>query len=282
MTLQILARAARPEDKNAILAFCQNTFSWGDYIADAWEGWLNDATGRLVVGEADGQPVGVLHAQPIEASVVWLEGMRVHPDFRRQGIADAMDRAAREWARARGYRLARLVTSAKNLNAQRAIDSFGYHLLMRFNEWDAPAQAGESARVASLANLENLFAQWRIFPPRVAGQVLVPNRDWHWSYLTRARVNAALNAGEVRLAEPGWMLVHYEQGEDSRALIVHALVGDANAVRALASAARAEAEYRGFQRVEAIVADHPVLNNALAETGYTHSGGMLVYEQILE
>ena len=282
MTSPFYARPARSEDKAAILAFCQNTFSWGDYIADVWDGWLNDSTGCLIVGQADGQAVGVLHAQPIEGRVVWIEGLRVHPDFRRQGISSAMERAAREWARAQGYRFTRLVTSVKNVTAQQAIAAYGYHCIARFGEWDAPPQSGEPSRIALPSDDDTLFAQWGTFPPRVAGQVLLPNRDWRWSYLTRARMNAALNAGEVRTVERGWMLVHHEQGDDWSALIVHALVGDGDALRALALAARAEAGYRGFQRVELIVADHSLLNNVLTETGYNLAGGMLVYEQILE
>lgn len=282
MTARILARPARPEDKNSIIAFCQNTFSWGDYIAEVWDGWLNDATSHLIVGESDGQAVGVMHAQPIEGKVVWMEGMRVHPDFRRNGIAAKMDCAAREWAREHGCRLARLVTSAKNVNAQKAIDSFGYQLISRYNEWEAQPHLGELGRIATCTDSETLFEQWRAFPPRIAGQVLLPNQDWRWSYLTRARMIAALTDTQVRTVESGWMFTHHEQGDEWSTLLVHALVGDANALRELSLSARAEAEYRGIQRIEAILADHPVLNAALQETGYTQSGGMLVYEQILE
>lgn len=279
---EIYARPARAQDRDAILAFCQHTFSWGDYIAEVWEHWLCDSTGLLIVSEIENQPVGLLHAQPIEGNVVWMEGMRVHPDFRRQGVSSAMNRLACQWARTNGCRIARLATSIKNETAQKSIASFGYQVVARFNEWSANALPGELAHIATLADLDALMALWRNSPPRTTGNVLLPNRDWRWAYLTRARMHHALASAQVRTVAQGWMLGHHEEGADWRTLIVHALVGDEPAIHTLATAARAEADYRGYPRVEAIVADTPLLNAALERAEYVCDGGMLIYEQILE
>ncbi|MBI5304795.1 MAG: GNAT family N-acetyltransferase [Chloroflexi bacterium] len=281
MPPQIHARPARPEDKAPILAFCQNTFSWGDYISEAWDAWLADTTSCLIVGEADAQPVGILHVKPIEGGVMWMEGMRVHPEFRRQGVALTMDRVGCAWAREHGGRLARLATSRKNTVAQHAIEFLGYHVIARFNEWNADALPGECAHIAAASDANLLLMAWRDFAPRVAGNVLLPNRDWRWTYLTRARVQAALDAYQVRAVKSGWMFLHDEQGDDWRALIVHAFIGDAHALRQLALAARAEADHRDYRRVEIIVADHPLLNGVLQDAGYLCETGMLIYEKIL-
>ena len=39
-----------PSDKNQILSFCENTFSWGDYIHEVWESWEKD-DGLVVIEE---------------------------------------------------------------------------------------------------------------------------------------------------------------------------------------------------------------------------------------
>ncbi len=77
---------AKPSDKEKILDFCKNTFSWGDYIPEVWDFWIKE--GNLLVAHQDNVPVGICHSS-IDSNTkqVWIEGIRVHPDFRRQGIA---------------------------------------------------------------------------------------------------------------------------------------------------------------------------------------------------
>lgn len=87
---QIEIRPARAEDRAAILAFCTQTWSWGDYIDYVWDEWLSNPNGRLLVATADSKPVGVANMQMLDKANVWLEGLRVHPDYRRQGIARAL------------------------------------------------------------------------------------------------------------------------------------------------------------------------------------------------
>jgi GNAT superfamily N-acetyltransferase len=278
---EINVRAARAEDKGAILAFCQNTFHWGDYIAEAWDGWLADAGGQMFVAIAEAKPVGLIHAKILEGGVGWLEGMRVHPDFRRHGISTALDRAAHNFACTRACRIVRLATSEKNLAAQKTIAAQGYAIVARFGEWNAPAAPGDCARVATFDDAEKILDQWRAFPARAAGNVLLPNRDWRWTYLTRTRVRAQIESAEVRTLDNGWMfLLAYDEG-DWHSLVLHALVGDTDAICALAHAARAEAAYRGYATVEANVADDAPINHALARAGFTRGSGMLIAEQVL-
>jgi len=79
----MLIRNAKPSDKLVILKFCQNTFSWGDYIKDVWDYWLSE--GILLVLEKN-SPIGFCHAV-FSPKQVWLEGIRINPNFRRQGLA---------------------------------------------------------------------------------------------------------------------------------------------------------------------------------------------------
>jgi hypothetical protein len=235
----------------------------------------------MFVAIAEAKPVGLIHAKILEGGVGWLEGMRVHPDFRRHGISTALDRAAHNFARTRACRVVRLATSEKNLAAQKTIAAQGYAIVARFGEWNAPAAPGDCARVATFDDAEKILDQWRAFPARAAGNVLLPNRDWRWTYLTRTRVRAQIESAEVRALDNGWMfLLAYDEG-DWHSLVLHALVGDTDAICALAHAARAEAAYRGYATVEANVADDAPINHALARAGFTRGSGMLIAEQVL-
>lgn len=271
-------RAARSQDKDAVLAFCQNTFSWGDYIAEVWERWLTDPNGQLLVGIVNDQPVSVMHVA-LHDDAAWLEGMRVHPAFRRQGIARAVEAEGRAWARARGCRVARLATSIKNLAAQAMLSLSGYRRAAQFNEWEATPTPGDFSRahIATEDDAATLVALWRTHAP----YPLTPDRYWHWTPLNETRWRTHLRAGEVRVTAKGLALLVAFDEHDWSELVLHALAGEEDALGALAQAARAEAAYRGYTRLEAQIADHPVTNRALERAGFTRSGGMFIYEMEL-
>jgi hypothetical protein len=79
-------REATSFDKNLVLKFCKNTFSWGDYIDKVWSSWLDE--GNLFLFEAE-SPVGICHAFYFQ-NQIWIEGIRIDPNFRRQKIASKL------------------------------------------------------------------------------------------------------------------------------------------------------------------------------------------------
>lgn len=120
----IEVRPARPEDQAAVLAFCKNTWEWGDYIDDdTWNNWLQDTQGCLLVATADEQPVGVSHLQMPTPTDGWIEGVRVDPAHRRQGIARALNEAAMLEAMRRNALYVRLDTSSTNTAMQQLVES---------------------------------------------------------------------------------------------------------------------------------------------------------------
>lgn len=114
----IEVRAAQAQDRPVILAFCEHTWEWGDYIERAWDGWLSDSSGKLLVATADGIPVGVVHLQMLTNSDAWIEGLRVDPAQRQQGIGRALNESAMAEAMNRGANeqsiYVRLTTEAIN------------------------------------------------------------------------------------------------------------------------------------------------------------------------
>ncbi|MGE5263296.1 MAG: GNAT family N-acetyltransferase [Acidobacteriota bacterium] len=273
-------RPACPEDKAAILAFCQNTFNWGDYIADAWDRWMEDANGKIFVGLINTQPVAMVHVALLEKGVVWMEGMRVHPDFRRHRVGTAIDAAGRAFARERGHPIARLATSIHNIPAQKALEVQGYTRIAQFDEWVAlPSDAGASpVAVASSDDVPALLALWNSSDISAATRSLLPDQ-WRWTELTAERLARHVDARQVRIVTGGFGLFSTHDDENEPEFLVQALAGDEQALGALAAAARAEAGYRGFARIEALVAHHPRLSRVLEGSGYTCESGMLIYEQ---
>ena len=46
-------RPGRAGDKAAIAEFTRDTFSWGDYVADKFDEWIEDSSGRVIVAVDD-------------------------------------------------------------------------------------------------------------------------------------------------------------------------------------------------------------------------------------
>jgi len=79
----MVIREAKSSDKPHILKFCKNTFSWGDYIKEVWDYWLTE--GNLLVIEKN-IPIGICHGV-FSQNQLWIEGIRINSEFRRQGLA---------------------------------------------------------------------------------------------------------------------------------------------------------------------------------------------------
>lgn len=283
MPKSIDVRPARAEDKANILAFCRNTFSWGDYIPDVWDDWLMFAGGQLLIATVNEQPAGVVHVALLENNVAWMEGMRVNPDYRRQGVARVLNARAVEFARERSCVAAQLVTSTKNVAAQAMLEASNYRRAVRFNEWQTEPQAGDLSiwRVATANDIENILTIWNASDIRAASRQVIPTRHWHWTPISKARLYKHLQTNEVRVTQNSFAFLPPFDERDWNGLSIYLLAGAPAEMTAMAFAARAEAAYRGYAHVEAFLVDHAPLNTALENAGFKTESGVFLYEQEL-
>jgi len=160
----IKIRPAQPEDRTVVLAFCEHTWEWGDYIEHTWDEWLSNPDGKLLVATADDIPVGVVHIQMLNAIDSWLEGLRVDPAYRRQGIARALNEAAMVEAMKRGATYIRLTTDSTNTASIQLSKSMGMRQMGAFTLYNTaplilssrPA-ARETTQLATLAELDEII-----------------------------------------------------------------------------------------------------------------------------
>ena len=183
-TLEV--RDAQPEDRDAVFAFCSRTWGDdGDYIPDVWDSWLADPDGAVLVGIMNGRPVALSRINMIAPEEAWIEGLRVAPDMRRQGVGRIIVSRSLVRARELGAFVARMFTGATNTASQRLFTRYGFTRIAELAWYTGDALPGDPEEAA------------RVTQPRTAAEL-----DPSISETTRDTTVGALPTG-ARLRTPG-------------------------------------------------------------------------------
>ena len=122
-------REATISDKNSILKFCKNTFSWGDYIEKVWSSWLDE--GNLFLFEKK-SPVGICHAFYSE-NQIWIEGIRIDPEHRREMIASKLVTYAESIGKKNHKLFSYMLIDTENKNSISMANSLNYDTFETWN-----------------------------------------------------------------------------------------------------------------------------------------------------
>ncbi len=290
----LVVRPARLEDREAVLAFCDRIWGERDYITQVWDDWLRDARegrGVLLVGLLDGRPVGTLHLRMVSDDEAWIEGVRVDPDVRRQGIARALSLKSREAARERGASVVRVFVKSENATSQTLVAHSGFTRVAELARYTAPAlddpidnplpdEAGAQLVMAREEDFERVWAwleQSNLTP--FNGGVEIVSSAAH--AVSELGLRAHLTAGEVWLWAEGaaiqaLAIAASRVGEtddvsDESSLDVmylDGLDGASEGIGRLALALRRVAAERGLADVELWLPHLLIVRDALAGAGY--------------
>jgi len=287
---EVIVRPARPEDREEVLAFCAHTWEDGDYIGQVFDQWLHDESGDLLVAISGGRPVGLVHIQMLSADEAWLEGIRVDPTVRRQGIGRLLLSRALAAAHERGAGVARLFTDSDNIGSQELVtkrfDFLRVAEVVRYSGKAAPesSQEGEmgTLRGASGAHGPRLLVSGREDRTRIWTWLLQSNLapvngglqfDWWQAWaLTEQDLQDYLSDGAVWLLEE-WETIQAiaivgdaagdEEDSETGTLQVRYIDGVAGGIGALALALRELATERHLSQVELWLPDLLILHDAM-------------------
>lgn len=290
-------RPAQPADRDAVLAFCQGTWEDGDYIESVWESWLSDATGNLLVAVTASNPVAIVHVTLLDATEGWIEGLRVAPTARRQGIGAALVAAALREARARGAVVCRMFTGSENLASRALFTAAGFEQVASLTGFEAAARAvapsqalppGGALRTPGTGERDRIWeyleaSQWA----PLYGCLLISG--WHAQAFTPDLLAIRLAAGEVWTLEVAGAIQALATGRARMGgmtggrLGIRYLDGAPEAVGRLALLLRGEAQRRGLARVTALAPDALIIRDALAGAEYapTDAEALLCYARAL-
>jgi GNAT superfamily N-acetyltransferase len=221
MAPEFLVRPARPSDREAIADFTTDTFSWGDYVTDVFDEWLERTDVFVAVAESDdGRPIALGAVRMLSPTEAWYSASRVHPDLRGRGIAGAVSSTLRTWAREQGAIVGRLLVEDWNEVAIRHVEKTGprrVSSMLRCTKpvGDAsPSPDGNGgrrlpsklrARPAGSAEAQPAYASWSIGELGRASRGLI-GIGWAFRRLTLADLEAAARANAFWEIGAGWAL----------------------------------------------------------------------------
>jgi len=170
-------RPAKATDKEAVLAFCRETFTWGDYIPHVYDEWLADPNGELSVATVDGVPVALSRVRYLSPTEAWFEGLRVNPALRRQGLGKAIAEYNQALAIARGIKVGRAFIAASNVASQTLSSHMGFVQIAEYRGFDLKHPVFRptdpyTVRPAIAEDMPHIVAFMRDYPNDLL--------SWHW------------------------------------------------------------------------------------------------------
>jgi GNAT superfamily N-acetyltransferase len=131
--MNIVVRQARMEDKNDVMSFISKIWGGSDYIPFVWDKWLEDSSGKIHVIEADGKVVGMNRIKFLRDNCCWLQGARIHPQYRGRGLATILGMHVIKWAEGLGYSKFRLSCAVNNFPAIKQVKKMGFTEISRMS-----------------------------------------------------------------------------------------------------------------------------------------------------
>mgnify|MGYP003681896760 CR=1 FL=1 len=283
-------RKARGSDREAVLKFCEKTWSWGDYIPRVWDRWLKQKGGRLFVATIDGVPVGISHVSVDKPHEAWLRGARTDPNHRRKGVATAITRKCLEYAKKKGTKVVRLVTESDNRAAQAVLQKLGFEQVAKFVNMRNERVTAEEAEASGWAARNDVETLWNHLQSsetysKAAGLYTVL---YHWFSLEKEDL--------VRFVEERKAIVHKnEKGEtDGLVLIEDATArewhentvqtcyidGNYNATLDMTRFLKNHCKNTGVKKIYGFTCNHKPVTSALEKLGFEPADSVeIVYER---
>lgn len=286
-------RPASPEDWPQVAPIVANTWEDGDYIdANLWQQWSDEKPGELVVAAREDDVVGFCKLTHFGPAEWWLEGIRVNPDARGQGIGRQLTDHMVELFQKRGDGILRLATYSENTAARQLATHAGFRHTGSYRKVTGVGWPGDVSNMRHLrpSNLDMTLNYLRRSPMRATNRFV--EHYWKLYFLTRERLAEYLSSDDVEVI--GWremdrlhgLIIHMlnppqgREKHEGRMNIGFLDAPDDTTLSAMLRALRALAARRGYERVEWKMPVGVGLERMLAGTSYKSEwdGELMLFE----
>jgi ribosomal protein S18 acetylase RimI-like enzyme len=276
-------RDASAKDTEVVLDFCRATWpEYGDYIPRVWRRWLRKLQGRLIVAELDGRPVGIAKVTELDCGEIWLEGLRVDPRYRHEGIAKALNREVIRTARRMRPKAVRFATGMTNRAPRHMAEQAGFKVAARLRYyWQKSRRGRVRGEPASRRDAPALYdfilaSRFLRLTSGLIGEgwiLRVFSSGLLARYIREKRVRVIWDAGAIK----GAAIYPYEENDLS--LTLGFVDGDETAIKKLARDCMYLAALQGSRFCSVAVPTRGYARIA-EEAGYRRKGsvGQVVYE----
>ena len=160
-----MIREANDTDKTTVLKFCKDTFSWGDYIEHVWDFWLSE--GHLLLFEKQSS-IGICHAF-FSSNQLWIEGIRIDPNFRRQKIASHLVKHAEILGRKKNLPFSYMLIDTENSSSIFMANSLDYSISQTWNFYSLLPKKNRNYKISfenslNLQKYSHYVKSWRWLP----------------------------------------------------------------------------------------------------------------------
>lgn len=132
MSPELEIRELDKSDKEEVVKMTSEIWDGRDYIPDYFDDWIED--GGFICGTVDGEIVALAKQTWHSDDILWLEGLRVHPDYREEGYGRSMIEGQMEYINENmDYEVARFLTSDDNTPVKKVVEDIGFVLKEKYD-----------------------------------------------------------------------------------------------------------------------------------------------------
>lgn len=127
-------RKLREEDVPELIEIARTTWDGHDHLPDLIKHWMSDKNCIPYVMDIDGKVVSVATLKIMDQGKTgWMEGLRVHPEFRERGLAAQMTNHLVHSAAEKKIEKIRLVTASENPAPRKLAESVGMNVIGQYS-----------------------------------------------------------------------------------------------------------------------------------------------------
>ncbi len=130
MASELKIREVERSDKEEIMELASHIWDGRDYIPDYFDRWFEE--GGFICGKSGGKIIALAKHTWHRDDVLWLEGLRVHPDHQGQGYGRKMIEGQIDFIEDLDYSVARFLTSGDNTPVIKVAEDIGFELKKKY------------------------------------------------------------------------------------------------------------------------------------------------------